>query len=239
MRLIGAIDLFKGKCVRLVRGELATAKTYYENPLDALSALQAAGADAVHVVDLEAAVYGESRNGETILSILRSASLPVQVGGGIRSISAARDLLENGAWRVVVSSILAEDEGLARQMCAELGGERIAAAIDEKNGQALTHGWKEKGGDALELAKRAEALGISEIIYTNIPRDGSLEGLDEPRVRAFIASCPLPVIVSGGVSSVADAVKAQGAGAAGLIVGKAFYEEKFSFMEAKACLRKE
>ncbi|MFA6035385.1 MAG: HisA/HisF-related TIM barrel protein, partial [Candidatus Micrarchaeia archaeon] len=138
MRLIGAIDLFKGKCIRLVRGELATAKTYYENPFDALSALEAAGADAVHVVDLEAAVYGERRNRESILAILRSASLPVQVGGGIRSLAAARELLENGAWRVVVSSMLAEDEELAREMCAELGGERIAAAIDEKDSSALT-----------------------------------------------------------------------------------------------------
>ncbi|MFA6035384.1 MAG: HisA/HisF-related TIM barrel protein, partial [Candidatus Micrarchaeia archaeon] len=93
--------------------------------------------------------------------------------------------------------------------------------------------------DALELAKRASALGIFEVIYTSIPRDGSLEGIDERAAQEFIARCPLPVILSGGVSSVADAVKARKAGAAGLIVGKAFYEGKFNFMEAKACLRKE
>ncbi|MDO8339189.1 MAG: 1-(5-phosphoribosyl)-5-[(5-phosphoribosylamino)methylideneamino] imidazole-4-carboxamide isomerase [Candidatus Burarchaeum sp.] len=237
MRLIGALDLSDGMCVRLVRGRLATAKVYYANPLDALAALEKAGADSVHVIDLDAAILGERRNAGAIFAILKQASLPAQVGGGIRSLATARELLDAGAERVVVSSALAEDTGLVRTMCEELGGRRIAAAIDDDKGRTMTRGWTSNAdSSAGHLARKAASLGVSEIIYTDISRDGSLEGLNEENARAFIRGSPLPVVLAGGVASTADALRAERAGAAGLIVGKAFYEGKFNFMEARRCL---
>ena len=237
MKLIGAIDLSGGMCVRLVRGRLATAKVYYAKPLDALSALEKAGADAVHVIDLDAAILGERRNAGAIMTIIKQSSLPVQVGGGIRTLATARELLDAGAERVIVSSVLTEDAGLVRAMCNELGGRRIAAAIDDKKGRAMMRGWTSTADrSAGYLARKAASLGVSEIIYTDISRDGSLEGLDEEKARDFICSSPLPVFLAGGVASTDDAFRAERTGAAGLIVGKAFYEGKFNFREARRCL---
>ena len=238
MRLIGAIDLLEGRCVRLLRGDKATAKLYFENPQDALLGLERAGADGIHVVDLGAA-FGGKRNSSQMFGLLKSASLPVQVGGGIRSAAIARELLEAGAERVVLSTLLSESPDVVRTMCAEFGCERVAAAIDERDGKALSRGWTCGAGTTEEIAELASAVGAGMLIYTNISRDGALDGLDEPSLRRFISSVKLPVIVGGGVSSAEDAVKAARAGAYGMIVGRAFYEGEFDFMEARKCLRKD
>lgn len=238
MRLFGAIDVFQGACVRMLRGERLTARKYFKNPLDAVAALEDAGADAIHVVDLDAA-FGARRNIVQVLKIIRRSSLPVQVGGGMRGLGLAREVLDAGAERVVVSTLLSEDPAVVRTMCDEFGGRRVAAAIDVKAGKALANGWTTRiAATPPKLAALAAQIGVGALVYTDASRDGTLAGLNEGKLKRFISSVRLPVIVAGGVSSAADAEKARSAGASGLIVGKAFYEGKFDFMEAGECLRK-
>lgn len=231
LTLYPAIDLKDGACVRLRRGEMGEATVYSDDPGAQARAWQAAGCAWLHVVDLNGAFAGRSMNGEAVRAILAAASIPVQLGGGIRDMAGIAAWLEAGVARVILGSAAAKNPALVREACAAFAG-RIAVGIDARDGMVATEGWAEASTlPAVELALRFEDAGVCAIIFTDIGRDGMLEGLNLERTLDLAGRISTPVIASGGVGRLAD-VLALRDGAAGLargridgvIVGRALYD---------------
>jgi phosphoribosylformimino-5-aminoimidazole carboxamide ribotide isomerase len=239
--LYAAIDLLGERVVRLRQGDRRSAKVYSEDPVVQATQLVAAGARALHVVDLDAA-FGEPRQLATIRKIVEAAApVPVQVGGGIRATSDVDGTLATGAARAVLGTAVVERPRLAGEAVRAFGAERIAAAIDVKDGKAATRGWTEAGGpSASELAARLAREGVEWLVVTAIARDGTLEGFDLQLLREVSAAAPSAAIMaSGGAGSVHDLRALARAGLprlAGAIAGTAIYEKRFSILEGQAAL---
>ncbi|MCA1615744.1 MAG: 1-(5-phosphoribosyl)-5-[(5-phosphoribosylamino)methylideneamino]imidazole-4-carboxamide isomerase [Acidobacteria bacterium] len=236
MQIIPAVDLRNGRCVRLTQGRRAEAKVYDGDPVEIARRFAAAGAPMLHVVDLDGAfAEGRSPNREVARRIIGAVEIPVQFGGGLREISDVREIIEGGAARVVVGTLVLESADTLTRL-VELFGARVAAGIDARGGRVVTHGWeKQEDVTALELAARVAALGVSRIIYTDVARDGTLEGVNSEQTCAVARASGLPVTASGGVSSLADIERlkaACGARIDSVIVGKALYEKRFTLEEA-------
>jgi phosphoribosylformimino-5-aminoimidazole carboxamide ribotide isomerase len=234
--LYPAIDLKGGACVRLKRGEMSEATVYADDPAAQARAWSDAGFSWLHVVDLDGAFAGESRNGEAVRAILGAVTVPVQLGGGIRDMAAIEAWLAAGVTRVILGSAAAKDPALTRAACRAFPG-RIVLGIDARDGMVATEGWAETGSlSALDLARRYEDAGAAAIIFTDIARDGMLAGLNLAATEALARAVPIPVIASGGVASVADveAVRASAAGIEGVILGRALYDGRLAPEEAIA-----
>jgi phosphoribosylformimino-5-aminoimidazole carboxamide ribotide isomerase len=234
--LYPAIDLKGGACVRLKRGEMSEATVYADDPAAQARAWSDAGFSWLHVVDLDGAFAGESRNGEAVRAILGAVTVPVQLGGGIRDMAAIEAWLAAGVTRVILGSAAAKDPALTRAACRAFPG-RIVLGIDARDGMVATEGWAETGSlSALDLARRYEDAGAAAIIFTDIARDGMLAGLNLAATEALARAVPIPVIASGGVASVADveAVRASAAGIEGVILGRALYDGRLIPAEAIA-----
>jgi phosphoribosylformimino-5-aminoimidazole carboxamide ribotide isomerase len=237
--LFPAIDLKEGRCVRLVKGDMAQATVFNDSPADQARQFAAAGCQWIHVVDLDGAFAGKAVNASAVKAIM-SAGVPVQLGGGIRDMAAVERWLNAGLARVILGTAAVKNPQLVRDACNVFPG-RIAVGIDARNGKVATEGWAETGELTVEeLARRFVDVGVAAIIHTDIDRDGVLAG---PNVRASAAlakAVPIPVIVSGGVSSLDDirAVRAEAAsGIAGVITGRALYEGRFDLTAAIALLK--
>ena len=236
MQIIPAIDLRQGRCVRLMQGRRAEATVYDGDPVERAREFAEAGATLLHVVDLDGAFAERgSPNREVARRIIETVEIPVQFGGGLREISDVRELIENGAARVVVGTLALESaETLTRLV--ELFGTRVVVGIDARGGRVVTRGWeKQEDVTAIELAARVAALGVSRIIYTDVARDGTLEGVNVEQTCAVARASDLPVTASGGVASLADIERlkiACGARIDSVIVGKALYEKRFTLEEA-------
>jgi phosphoribosylformimino-5-aminoimidazole carboxamide ribotide isomerase len=225
--LYPAIDLKDGACVRLVRGEMANATVFSENPADQARHFADAGFTWLHVVDLDGAFAGHSVNGEAIREIRAAVDLSIQLGGGIRDREAIEGWLALGIDRVVLGTIALRDPELVRRAAADHPG-AIAVAIDARDGRVAVQGWAETTETGVvELARRFEDCGIAAIVYTDISRDGTLAGVAAAAAAALARQIRTRVIVSGGVSSLADiaAIKAhEPDGIAGIICGRALYD---------------
>ncbi|MHC4479405.1 MAG: 1-(5-phosphoribosyl)-5-[(5-phosphoribosylamino)methylideneamino]imidazole-4-carboxamide isomerase [Planctomycetota bacterium] len=240
MLVYPAIDIAKGKCVRLIQGRADEETVYYEDPLQAARHWQGAGARALHVVDLDGALSrgsalsgpsGEEEAGP-ILSILKQGGVAVQVAGGLRSEELVRCVLEAGAARAVVGTRAVREPQWAVRLCGELPG-RIVVALDARNGRVAVEGWRELAEvGPLELARRLETGGPAAFLYTDISRDGMMSRPNFAAVEALLAAVEVPVIASGGVASVADLRVLGECGADAVIVGKALYERRFTLPEA-------
>ncbi|HEV7904478.1 MAG TPA: 1-(5-phosphoribosyl)-5-[(5-phosphoribosylamino)methylideneamino]imidazole-4-carboxamide isomerase [Pyrinomonadaceae bacterium] len=236
MQIIPAIDLRNGQCVRLMQGRRAEATVYDGDPVEIARAFAAAGAPMLHVVDLDGAfAETNSPNRAVARRIIEALEIPVQFGGGLREISDVRELVESGAARVVVGTMVLESEEKLTRL-VELFGARIAVGLDARGGRVVTRGWeKQEEVTACELAARVAALGVSRIIYTDVARDGTLEGVNVEQTCAVARASNLPVTASGGVSSLADIERLKTACRAridSVIVGKALYEKRFTLEEA-------
>lgn len=234
--LYPAIDLKGGACVRLRRGAMSEATVYGDDPAAQARAWEEAGFRWVHVVDLDGAFAGESRNGAAVRAILGAVRVPVQLGGGIRDMAAIEAWLGAGIARVILGSAAAKDPALTRAACRAFPG-RIVLGIDARDGLVATEGWAETGSlSALDLARRYEDAGAAAIVFTDIARDGMLAGLNIAATEALARSVPIPVIASGGVASVEDvrAVRASAAGIEGVILGRALYDGRLAPEEAIA-----
>jgi phosphoribosylformimino-5-aminoimidazole carboxamide ribotide isomerase len=234
--LYPAIDLKGGACVRLKRGEMSEATVYADDPAAQARAWQEAGFAWLHVVDLDGAFAGQSRNGEAVRAILGAVTVPVQLGGGIRDMAAIEAWLAAGISRVILGSAAAKDPALTRAACRAFPG-RIVLGLDARDGMVATEGWAETGSlAALDLARAYEDAGAAAIIFTDIARDGMLAGLNLAATEALARAVPIPVIASGGVASVEDvrAVRASGAGIEGVILGRALYDGRLTPAEAIA-----
>jgi phosphoribosylformimino-5-aminoimidazole carboxamide ribotide isomerase len=235
--LYPAIDLKDGACVRLLRGEMASATVFSADPAAQARQFAEAGFSWLHVVDLNGAFAGRSVNGEAVKAIRASVDLRIQLGGGIRDRDAIDEWLELGIDRVVLGTAALRDPDLVRRAAAEYPG-AIAVGIDARNGHAAIEGWAETTEvGVVDLARRFEDCGVAAVIYTDIARDGALSGIDARAIADFARQVSVPVIASGGVSSVADiaALKARKAdGIAGVICGRALYDGR---IDPQAALR--
>lgn len=236
MLIIPAIDLRQGKCVRLVQGRKETATAYDRDPIEVAKAFEADGARMLHVVDLDGAFgEGQSLNRDVAKRIIYSVSVPVQFGGGLRTIDDVDELILAGANRVVIGTLAAETpESLASLV--ERFGPRIVVGIDARDGQVTTRGWEKHGQiEAVELARRIASVGVERIVYTDVARDGMLTGPNIEQTCLIARESGLKVTASGGVSSLEDIARLVRAGEVGVdsvIVGKALYEGLFTLKEA-------
>ncbi len=229
LTLYPAIDLKDGACVRLRRGEMAQVTVYSDDPAAQARAWQAAGCRWLHVVDLDGAFAGESRNAAAVRAILETVSVPVQLGGGLRDMAAVTAWIEAGVTRVILGSAAVKHPALVREACAAFPGQ-VAVGIDARDGMVATEGWAETSTLAVaELALRFEDAGVAALIHTDIGRDGMLAGLNLDGTIELARRVALPVIASGGVGTLDDlrALKAAAAAAPrieGVIIGRALYD---------------
>jgi phosphoribosylformimino-5-aminoimidazole carboxamide ribotide isomerase len=225
--LFPAIDLKEGACVRLVRGEMASATVFNRDPAAQARHFADAGFTWLHVVDLDGAVAGRSINGAAVAAIRKAVDLPIQLGGGVRDRAAIEHWLALGIDRVVLGTAALHDPGLVRHAAADHPG-GIAVAIDARDGHVAVEGWTETTEiGVVELARRFEDCSVAAIVYTDITRDGALAGVDASAIAAVARQTRIPVVASGGVSSLDDiaALKAREAdGIAGIICGRALYD---------------
>lgn len=240
MLILPAIDLRGGNCVRLVKGDFKQETIYSEHPEEIALRLEGEGAEFLHVVDLDGALAGEPQNMDAIKRILQAVTIPVEVGGGIRSMESIDRLLSIGVSRVILGSVAVHKEELVQEACSSYGN-RIVVGIDAKKGIVATDGWKKSGGiSAVELAKKLGAFGLETIIYTDISRDGTLSGVNVTETAHLARSSGIKVIASGGVKSISDIEKLKKRecdGIIGVIVGKSIYEGTLSLTEAIAASR--
>jgi phosphoribosylformimino-5-aminoimidazole carboxamide ribotide isomerase len=235
--LYPAIDLKDGACVRLLRGDMASAKVFNADPAAQARAFAEAGFSWLHVVDLNGAFAGRSVNGEAVKAIRASVDLRMQLGGGIRDPHAIDGWLALGIDRVVLGTAALRDPDLVRRAAADHPG-AIAVGIDARNGLVAIEGWAETTEiGVVDLARRFEDCGVAALIYTDIARDGALSGIDAAGVADLARQVQIPVIASGGVSALADivALKAREAdGITGIICGRALYDGR---IDPQAALR--
>ncbi len=235
MIIYPAIDLKDGKCVRLVKGDMGTATTFNDNPAAQAHEFARLGFSWLHIVDLNGAIEGKPVNTEAVRSIIGAVDIPVQLGGGIRSIEQVRAWIEEGVSRVILGTVAVKDPDLARRACAEFP-EQIAIGIDAVNEMVATEGWVEGSNiSALDLACRFEDAGAAAIIYTDIDRDGTGTGLNIESTKKLAEGVSIPVIASGGVGSVEDLLRLreiESSGIEGVIIGRAFYDGKVLPQEA-------
>lgn len=226
MEVIPAIDLLDGKCVRLYQGDYGQSQIFGEDPVAVACQWQSQGATRLHLVDLDGAKSGTPVNFPVIAQITAALDIPVQVGGGLRDRDRVAELLQLGVQRAILGTIAVEQPELVGELCAEFP-QQIVVGIDARNGKVATKGWLETSEvEATDLAGRMAKLGAVAIIYTDIHRDGTLQGPNLDALRELATGLDIPVIASGGVSSVQDLMnllKLVPIGVTGAIVGRAIY----------------
>ncbi len=237
MLLFPAIDLKEGKCVRLYKGDMDKSTIFNDSPAAQAKSFQLEGADWVHIVDLDGAFAGESVNGEAVKSILEVVDIPVQLGGGIRTLENIKEWLDLGVSRVILGTVAVKNPQLVIEACRKFPN-KIAVGLDAYDGFVATEGWAEKSSlSVIEMAAKFEDAGVSAIIYTDISKDGAMQGADFDGTEKLVNSTLIPIILSGGISSIEDLEKArQIENLYGVISGRAIYEKAFTVKEAKEIL---
>jgi phosphoribosylformimino-5-aminoimidazole carboxamide ribotide isomerase len=235
--IIPAIDLKDGRCVRLAQGDFQRVTVYGEDPAQVARTWKDKGASRLHLVDLDGSLAGEPRNSDAVAAVVKATGLPVQVGGGIRSMDTIASYLEAGVSWVILGSALLKDESLVRDACRCYPG-RIILGIDARGGRVSVEGWTEQSDiTAVDLADRYRQEALHAIVYTDIHRDGMEQGVNVDATRALAEATGLPVIASGGVSGLRDIerlLESGGPGILGVIVGRALYTGALRLEEAIA-----
>ncbi len=232
MRIYPAIDIQDGKCVRLFKGSFSDVTVYGDDPVEMAKKWESQGGEFLHVVDLDGARYGQGKNAELVRKICMALQIPVQTGGGIRTMEDIESRLSCGVSRVIIGTKAVRDEDFVKE-AVERFGEKIVIGIDAKDGFAATEGWEEVSGfRAVELAKKMSALGVSGFVYTDIATDGTLAGPNVPAMREMAESVPANVIASGGIGSYEHIRALRPTGVEGVIVGRALYTGNVSLSEA-------
>ncbi|MSQ05722.1 MAG: 1-(5-phosphoribosyl)-5-[(5-phosphoribosylamino)methylideneamino]imidazole-4-carboxamide isomerase [Dehalococcoidia bacterium] len=235
MEIIPAIDLRTGRCVRLYQGDYQRETVFSEDPVAVALEWQRQGAPRLHLVDLDGAAQGVQVNLPVIRSILVQLTIPVQVGGGVRDAATADALLAAGADRVVLGTVAVENPMLVEQLCRRHGSQRVVVAIDARDGQVATRGWRETTSvSAVVLADEMVALGVCRLLYTDIARDGTLTGPNVAANAALVRQTGLAVQASGGVSSLEHIRQLKVAGVEGVVMGQALYTGAIALWEALA-----
>lgn len=240
MILFPAIDLKDGQCVRLVQGDMDRATVFSDTPAEQARVFESQGFEWLHLVDLNGAFEGKPVNGDAVEAILKTVSLPAQLGGGIRSMQQIEAWLDKGIARVILGTAALRDPQLVIDACKTWPG-KIAVGVDAKDGYVAVEGWAEVSDiQALDLARRFEDAGVAALIYTDISRDGAMQGMNVAGTAELANSVGIPVIASGGVTNLDDlhALKAANApGIVGVISGRAIYDGRLNPSEALNLLR--
>ncbi|WP_293449197.1 1-(5-phosphoribosyl)-5-[(5-phosphoribosylamino)methylideneamino]imidazole-4-carboxamide isomerase [Planktotalea sp.] len=239
MILYPAIDLKDGQAVRLVRGEMDQATVFSDDPAAQAMDFVDAGCEWLHLVDLNGAFAGEPVNAAPVEAILKACKVPTQLGGGIRDMATIERWLEKGLQRVILGTVAVENPDLVRKAAKAFPG-HVAVGIDARNGMVATKGWaQETNVDITDLARSFEDAGVAAIIYTDINRDGAMQGPNIDATAALARAVSIPVIASGGVSSLDDliALRDCGAGLNGAISGRALYDGALDLVEALKVLK--
>ena len=240
MILFPAVDIRGGRCVRLTEGRFDQETVYADDPAAAALTWEQAGAEYVHVVDLDGALAGAPKNRDAVRAIRKTLSVPFQLGGGIRTLTAIESWLSEGVNRVILGSIAVKKPELVAEAC-KLYGDKIVVGIDARNGVVAVDGWGESGDLAAEeLARRMKVVGVERFIFTDISRDGTLTGVNVEATEALAKASGTKVIASGGVSGIEDIRRLQQAkGIEGVVIGKALYTGALSLAEALRVARGE
>jgi phosphoribosylformimino-5-aminoimidazole carboxamide ribotide isomerase len=235
--LFPAIDLKDGQCVRLVKGDMAQSTVFNTDPTDQARRFVAAGAEWLHLVDLNGAFAGKPVNAAAVEGILQAVSIPVQLGGGIRDLAGIENWLQRGIARVILGTVAVKNPGFLRDACSAFGG-HIIVGLDARDGKVATDGWsKLTGHEVVDLAKKFEDYGVEAVVYTDIGRDGMLSGINIDATVRLAQSLSIPVIASGGLSDIADLEKlcaVEGEGIDGVICGRSIYTGALDFVQAQA-----
>lgn len=237
MIIYPAIDIKDGKCVRLKQGKFDNITIYNDDPVEVAKSFEIQGAEFIHIVDLDGAKTGTGSNLEIIKKIVSTIKIPVQTGGGIRSMEDLKIRINTGVSRVIIGSNAVTNPDFVKNAVLEYG-EKIAVGIDAKNGFVATHGWEKNSGiKAIEHALNMQSLGVKTIIYTDIATDGMLKGPNTPAMLQMARSVNMDIIASGGVSSIEDVALIKNTGVKGVIIGKALYENRLSLVGALNALK--
>lgn len=230
--IIPAVDIKNGKCVQLVQGKPGTEQVILEDPAKIAGEWEDRGARMVHVIDLGGAL-GESKNLETVKEIRESVSIPIQMGGGIRTKEDALNLLDMGIDKVILGTVAMENHEVVKELSRSFGKERILVALDSKDSQVVVRGWTEKTDkSAPEMGKIFEKLGAGGILFTNVDYEGLLGGFSLKPLEELLKSVQISIIYSGGVSTLEDVKKLAKTKASGVVIGSALYKGKINFEQA-------
>lgn len=235
MRLYPAIDIKDGKCVRLKQGLFDNVNVYSEKPWEVAKQFEADGARFIHVVDLDGALKGRSVNAEVIKKIASCVNIPIELGGGIRTLENIQEVMELGVYRAIIGTKAVENPEFIREAILKFGAEHIVAGVDAKDGYVAIEGW-EKLSDktALSMALAMKEMGVRTIVYTDISKDGMLQGPNIEQTKLISDKTGIDIIASGGVSCMEDLRRISAANIHGAIIGKAIYEKKIIFKDAAA-----
>lgn len=239
MIIFPAIDLKDGKCVRLTQGRFDESIIYSSNPVEVAKSFENDGAKYLHIIDLNGAESNDNKNLDTIKEIIKNISIPIQVGGGIRSVEKATKILDAGVSRIIIGTSAIEDFDMLKVL-VEKYSEKVIVSIDANHQKVATRGWSTQTEvNAIDLSKKLEKIGIKTIVYTDISKDGMMQGPNFLDYLELSKKTNLNIIASGGVSSLNDVLKLNEIGLYGAIIGKAIYESKINLKEVISCLQNE
>lgn len=232
MLIIPAVDIKNGKCVQLIQGKPGTEQVVLENPHKIAKSWENKGANTLHIIDLDGAL-GTQDNTSIVKKIVEIIDVPIQMGGGIRDINYAKKLLDIGIDRIIIGTMAIKEPENIKKLSDEYGEERIMVSLDSKDGEVVIKGWTEKTNkSATEFAQFLEEYGAGSILFTNVDYEGLLKGFNEQPVIDLVNSVNIPVVYSGGISTIKDIEKLQNTGVKGIVVGSAIYKGAIDFKEA-------
>lgn len=233
MKLYPAIDLKEGQCVRLVQGDYNEVTVYGTSPCEMAKKWEALGGDYLHIVDLDGAKEGKAINGKAVEAIVAAINIPIELGGGIRTLDDIKVQLDRGVDRVILGSAAIKNKELVKEAIDRFGSDKIVVGVDAKGGQVAIEGWLEvTSTSALDFCKELEAMGVKTVIYTDIAKDGMMQGPNIEETRRLVEETNLEIIASGGVSSLTDLENLEKIHVHGAIIGKALYIGAIDLKEA-------
>jgi len=233
MQLYPAIDIKNGKCVRLKQGQFNQETIYNDNPIDVIKEWAALGGTFIHVVDLDGALDGAWTNKTLIGNMVKAVDVPVQTGGGIRTLADIKERLDLGINRVIIGTMAIKNPAFVKEAIETFGADAIVVGIDAKDGYVATHGWEQVSSkSAIDVAKEMEAMGVKTIVYTDIAKDGMMSGPNVEQTASLVNATSMAIIASGGVSKMSDLDAIENIHAHGAILGKSLYEGAISLKEA-------
>lgn len=236
--VIPAVDIKDGKCVQLVQGVQSNVSWTGNDPIGMAMRWVDEGAKTLHLIDLDGAFEGKRRNAPLIEQIIERCPVKIQVGGGIRSYDSATALFDIGADRIILGTAAIEDGSLVQKLASEYGSERIMVSLDAKSGKVMVEGWKKSSGlKSTDVGLRLQKLGAGFILFTNIDVEGLLQGVNPAPIKELVDAVDIPVIASGGISSIEDLIEIKNTGVVGAVIGTALYKGNLTLKEAMKVIK--
>lgn len=233
MLIIPAVDMKNKKCVQLIQGNPDKKHVELDNPPEIAKKWVNLGAEMLHLVDLDGAIDGKRVNDEFIEEIIKNSGVPVQIGGGIRSVSDALYFIEKGAEKVIIGTVAVQNPEIIKELSEIVGSEKIMVALDAKDGKVVIKGWKEKTEyTPVQMGKILEKMGAGSILFTNVDSEGLLQGINVFPTKELVDNLNIPIIASGGVTTIDDLVKLKEIGVYGVVVGSAIYKNMINLTDA-------